>query len=510
MVRGFGIFRIVLAAASAALVLALGILFAACSRISSSSGAADNLTPEFFTREIKGEISVSAYDTMRYRIYLEDAARLFEAQYPGVIVKIETFSAMPDLTEIDFGDGQTATVSVPQDNPQSRADYLNRISTKIMGGAGADIYAMDIIPLYKFIESNTLENLDPYMKNDPGFNRDDFRQNILEALRYRSGIWFLPLAYFFKYYGYDSVLVPSETAALFGADKAFGAEELFRIGLPLFDGTNKLFNMVDHDRWGDGMFLQLLNENIRSFVNLETKQAYFTDGRFSELLESVRKYAEDGIIIQGIGGQQDAAQLMRQISEFRTDRFFFKLNSSLSLIDQFYRSSGMDVWGPGASGGSVIAVEDDDRIAGIAALSDGSVSFRYSHGFGICSQSKNKAAAWAFVKFFLSEDMQLSPTNWSMDYSLNNRAREERLEFIFSGAFMGLPASRLSDSELKGMENYKAAVEKLSDSINTFLIQDTNISDMIAAEVRYYFNGSRTAEETARVLQNKVQLYLGE
>jgi hypothetical protein len=33
---------------------------------------------------------------------------------------------------------------------------------------------------------------------------------------------------------------------------------------------------------------------------------------------------------------------------------------------------------------------------------------------------------------------------------------------------------------------------------------------MIAQEVQYYFGGSRTAEEVARVLQNKADLYLNE
>jgi hypothetical protein len=71
-------------------------------------------------------------------------------------------------------------------------------------------------------------------------------------------------------------------------------------------------------------------------------------------------------------------------------------------------------------------------------------------------------------------------------------------------------AMSLNAQQLEGLENYRTAVEKLSDSINTFVIQDTSVNDMIASEVQYFFDGSRTAQEVARVLQNKVDLYLNE
>jgi hypothetical protein len=53
-------------------------------------------------------------------------------------------------------------------------------------------------------------------------------------------------------------------------------------------------------------------------------------------------------------------------------------------------------------------------------------------------------------------------------------------------------------------------VERLSDQINTYVFQDTTISDMIASDVRYFFSGSQTAGEVAAALQNKADLYLNE
>jgi hypothetical protein len=60
------------------------------------------------------------------------------------------------------------------------------------------------------------------------------------------------------------------------------------------------------------------------------------------------------------------------------------------------------------------------------------------------------------------------------------------------------------------MEAYREAVESLSDRIDSFTLRDSAVEDMISGETRYFLNGSRSAGETARVLQNKVDLYLNE
>ena len=517
MIRGLVIFKVILRKVSAAAmaviftmaVLAAGFLFAGCSRGSSPSGAASTLGPDFFNAEIKGEITVSAYDSMTYRNYLEEAAELFETRFPDIKVKIETFSAMPEIRTSEQGNIRVMNVQ-SQNDPQGRSDYLSRVNTNMMSNTGADVYAMDILPLQKFSVNGNLENLNPYMETDPGFDKTDYRQNILDALRYHNGTWFLPLDYTFNYYAYDTTLIPAETALNFGPDKAWNSDELFKIGMPLYTGTCKLFNTMDYVQRPAGMagmFSQLLGENIKSFVNLETKTANFTDGKFSGLLESVKRYGEEGYIPRGVTGQQNAGEFMQRAASVPTDRFFFKLNSNFSLVSRFSRGSGRIIR---MEAGGAPGIEEDDEIAGIEAIAGGLIPFRYNQGYGINAQSKNKAAAWAFLKFLLAEEMSLSTGLNAMGLPLNNKAREEKAELIFSGAFMGLSGAPLNAQQRQGLENYKNAAEKLSDSINTFVIQDTSVNDMIAAEVQYFFSNSRTAEEVARVLQNKVDLYLNE
>jgi len=482
--------RIILARCVCAL-FALVILVG-CSRGSSSSA-------DLFTEKISGTITVSAYETMLYKDYLEQAAKLFEKRYRGIKVNIETFSAMPEERTTQQGD-VTIVVSQAQDDPQSRADYITRVNTKIMSSGGADVYAMDILPLHKFAESGNLENLERYMDMDPGFNKEDYRQNIIEAMRYRDGIWFLPVSYNFLYYGYDTTFVPAEIAAAFGIDKAWSLKGLMDLGPAMYDGTYKLFNITDYETDGGDLFTRLLREELDSFVNLESKTANFTDGRFAELLKSVRRYGEQGFVFQGITGHNNAESVLQQRMDVLTNRTFFYYGIDLFLVDKYRKDSGLkQLFG-------AMSANDGSNIAGIQSFSDGSVRLSNFKAFGINSYSKNKAAAWAFVKFLLSEEYQSSGLEIALP--LNNKAREEREEFLFTG--FGDMAEKLNARQRQGMEDFKAVVEKLSDKINALAIRDTVINDMIDNEVRYFFEGSRSAEDTARALQNKVELYLSE
>jgi ABC-type glycerol-3-phosphate transport system substrate-binding protein len=356
-----------------------------------------------------------------------------------------------------------------------------------------------------------LENLEALMNRDPAFNKTDYRENILDALRYRGGIWLMPLNYSFNYFAYDTTLIP-EPEGRFGTDKAFSAGDLFNIGKNYFDGSIRLFNTVDYAQGpGGSIFNQLLDENLSSFVDLQNHKVNFADGAFVGLLESVKTYGEQGYTPRGVTGMQVPGRVLPLLGspEAITERFFFKLNNNFSLVSQFTRGIGITMRGEG--GGSVRAIEDDDAIAGVAANAEGKVPFTYSMGYGINSQSKNKALAWAFIKFLLSEEMQLSTTSAPsiLTLPINNKAREQKAELLLSGALMGSVRS-LNAAQQTALEKYRAAMEALSDQINTYVIQDTTVNDMISAEVQYFFSGSRTAGEVASVLQNKTDLYLNE
>ncbi|MCL2093458.1 MAG: hypothetical protein FWH12_04605 [Treponema sp.] len=467
------------------------------------------LDSDFFSSSIQGDLTISAYDSMAYRPLLEEAARLFEALHPQVRVHIDTFSAMPEVRRAEQGNMQVMQVQ-GQNDPQAREDYLSRVNTSLMGGAGADIYAMDVLPLHNFVGRGVFENLDLYMAQDPAFDRASYRANILDALSFRGGTWFLPLDYSFTYFSYDTTLIGPQEDLLFGPTEAYSTEALLSIGMSIRENDFRIFNAVDHARGGGGMFNLLYNEQIYRFLDLDQRQAHFTDGRFSSLLESVRALGDQGLIPQASGTQAAAGQMMQMEGASNLDRFYFKPQGSVNLLSQFTR--GMGPLLAMSTGGSARAIEGDDEIAGIHALADGRVPFTFNQAFGISSQSQNKRAAWEFIKFLLSLDMQLSTNIMNMGLPIHNEARQEKalLDMTTVFSFAQGDLSPLNPQQVEALEAYRRAVEILSDQINTFVIQDSQVNTMVAQEVQQFFGGLRSAEEAARILQNRVGLILSE
>ncbi|MDR0669698.1 MAG: extracellular solute-binding protein [Treponema sp.] len=450
------------------------------------------------SRAAEERLVVSCYDTMTYRAFLEEAIRLFHERYPGIRVELETFSVMPEIRASDSGAGRTSVIQ-SQNDPRGRADYISRVSAALMSGEGADIYAMDILPLRQYVERGQLENLEPLLAADP--LRDSWRSNILDAARCYGGLWFLPIDYGFSYYAYDSSLIPP--SGDFGPGRSFTLETLAGMARPLFSGTAKLFNVYDYVPGSlEGMVGELVAEQYSYFVNPEERRVNFNDGVFAALLTTVRDYAERGFILRHTGARTGPVTLN---PAGETDRYFFKINNNFALVNQYGRRSGrrMRMRTPGSGGG----IDDDDEIAGLRANRDGGVPFVFSQAYAINAGSANKRNAWEFLRFLLSEEVQRSAAFSPSALPLNNQARRAKAETVFSGLFTN-PAQGETWREL--LEQYRDTVEELSDQITCYVPGDTMIDDMIAAELPYFFDRSRTAEEVAAVLHNKVTLYLNE
>jgi hypothetical protein len=277
------------------IMLALGLTACGGGADSTSGGGANGQGGEALNGDVAGEITVSCFETMMHQTLLEEAARLFEAKYPGTKVNIESFSAMPEIKTAQQGDMFVSAIEM-KDDPAARADYISKVNTALMSGSGADILATDVLPLYKFAESNQLVDLSSLMEADSEFNRSAYRTNILDALTYKGGLWYIPLEYTFDYYTYDSTLVNTKMTS-FGTSSAFNTGQLVELALGSFDGSSKIFNMSGYIRGGggggsgmiSGLYARMLREQYGSLVDIEKREAHFTEGGFAQMLDALKE-----------------------------------------------------------------------------------------------------------------------------------------------------------------------------------------------------------------------------
>ena len=462
---------------------------------------------------LTGELTVSCYETVLLKPFLEDAAKTFEAKYPGTKITIESFAAMPEVKTRE-SNGQKMMMMMKEDDSQEKTDYINKVNTEIMSGRGADVYALDILPFYKYINGGQLENLSPYMDNDPQFNAADYRSNILEATASPNGQYIIPLDYSFNYMNYDSTLFNESEQAVLDAKDQWTYEELIDLSKDAFARTNPddeinnpLFCMTSGSGRGQSMFGALFQADHTAYLDIAGKKANFDDGKFVALLNTLKSYEESGYT----DVPPDMSQMMTSPQMMERDagkRFLYKPMDSMSLLSEYNKGSGRRVARRVVVG--MISNSNDDKILGLPKSDGGDIHFTYSQAYGINANCENKFLAWAFIRHLCGDEVQLSMQ--LMGFPINKTAQARKAEMEFTGELFdpGNAGQELDAEAQAALENYLNAVEKYSAMLNAHMVEDTIVMDMVYEETASFFDGQKSAEDVAKTLQNKISLYLNE
>ncbi|QHQ61899.1 extracellular solute-binding protein [Anaerocolumna sedimenticola] len=490
----------------------------------SGSQATERTEPVNLDGEVNGEITVYCYDSTFYKNYLEAGAKEFEAKYPGTKVNIESFSTAPEVKSSTTKNGGTIKMITNNRDTKSENDYINRINTELMTGEGPDILAMDILPYYKYAENGQLVDLNAYMDADKDFQKEDYRQNVLEATNYKGGQYIFPMGYNFDVLGYDkTILDPAEQENL-NPNEAYTYDQLIEIGQDSFENQKNMdkenpLKMFDRSSGSTGagtMFNQLFQLDYKQFVDIENKTANFTGGQFEKVLETVKEYEENGYLNVPV---EKKAEDMLKVSSSQS--FLFRTVGDNMLLQAFDDNNGKKMNITFNGGGQFT---ENDEIAGILKNDKDQIVFDYTQAYAMNANSQNKNTSWAFLKYLAGEEMQTSTT--LMGCPVNIKAGEEKakLQIQIAGK-NAVPltdkgagkdtkkqsgAVELDEKQTEIFNNYNKALNQYSDMLNTYMIHDTVIDDMVNEEVKYFFDGSKSAKEVAEILQGKVELYLNE
>ena len=456
------------------LVAALVVSAAACGQRDGQPGistGSETLESVDFGDELSGEITVSSYETMQIKDFLESAAQTFEEKHPGTKINVETFAAMPEMRSGGSG-GVSFMMARMDDDEQARSDYINKVNTEIMGGGGADVLVMDILPYYRYADNSQLVDLAAYMDADPGFVSDDYRMNVIEATKYKGKQYIMPLDYTFSYYAYDSSLFDETERQILEEGAPYTYERLFEMGAEAFERVNansaepvRMFGASAFSTRQSNLFNEMFKQDYGKYIDIENRKVNFSDGSFENLLETVMNYDTKGYLrpTTEVGGSIERD--MTTIERMRDERFFFKANGHSALLTMALQSLGsmlMTMAYGGIAGGNT----DDDVVLGSMSGSDGNVNFSYQQAYGINSNSGNKLLAWAFIKHLLSHEVQSSVQLSRMSLPVNNAAMIDSAKLMLSGQLFsqngrsapGFGGERVGGAQVSGAQGDGANV----------------------------------------------------
>lgn len=442
-----------------AIALALSVLSGGCGKRAESPYSAGNQpgqtedgTPEYEQPEMKGNITIATVYGLEY---LEIAAKNFEKKYPDVTVEIHA-----------------ASEDISTDNDGFR-NYREELNTKIMSGKAEDIILTTGIPIKKYMDMGVFEDLSGYLAATPQMDEEHYFMNVLRSAEDDKGhIYLLPYVCSFQALSFEGKITgqttpPEKEGTIRFSEAAAYAKECL--------DTAKLKNSYLTLIGPEGYMQELVNEYWSDLVDEDAKTANIQTKQYTDWLNEVKELEKDGYFNpSGLN--------------FYNTKYYFAMEMDFDQQAAFY-CLYQDPDGSESVNGRMIA---DAR---------GKVATSASECVAINSASKNKALAWEFIRYLLSEEMQSQPSLFgpAVNKAAFPQSAEKCLKFYTDGTNQAVSA-----------EAYQALLEKWIKCINWCNIRDSALLGYFSEENEKFFDGKQTAEQTAKNIQNKVVQYLRE
>jgi len=364
-------------------------------------------------------------------------------------------------------------------------DNQDQLNLDITSGHVPDILISDsYLPIDVFIAKGIFADLYEFIDSDSELSRDDFVSNLLEACETDG-----------KLYRFTNVFKISTVlgkTSIFGETMGVTVDEVKEILKKFPEGTELLPGSTKDDILRTAMEL-----SGSSFMDYEKGICSFDSDAFIKLLEYANTYMDS----------LDYDKYFDDSFWKRAETMYIDDNALLSIVEltdyaDIYRFEHTEF------GESVTAV-------GFPCEGRVGTAFVVDTAFSISEKSKYKEGAWEFLRELLLPDQDFNDC-FSVRKDLLEKSAQQAMKpdkdrmnyavtmigqmMISSGAGdIGEPKKK----DIAHMDEVIASADGLMD-------YDQKVIDIILEEAASYFGGSKSAQEAAKLIQTRVQLYLDE
>jgi ABC-type glycerol-3-phosphate transport system substrate-binding protein len=354
-----------------------------------------------------------------------------------------------------------------------------RLRTELITGKGPDI-------LYDFawsyINSNLFVDLYPFIDNDDELDRSDFFPNVLNAFEGTDGL----LRFIANRFTIQTMIGIAEDLDLIDSwtpqDLIVILDDLTHMQTPLgdkMDSESFVRNMIAFS--GD------------VFIDWEQYKANLDSEEFMRILEASRGLLNrEGLPDINREDTSEFAKMLR-----REQLVSFTLLNRPRNYQEFTDALG------------------NIRVIGIPT-SQGGADFivPYVETLGITASSEHKEEAWLFVRRFLQPPNSSRSAKLSEIFIDGFPLRIDLYEKLIAECMKTTAIAYTVDGSFSLGKMTQAEADNLSEIINNAKPKgqglDIEIWRHIAGDLNNFYAGGKTVEETARIMQHRVQTYLDE
>lgn len=355
---------------------------------------------------------------------------------------------------------------------------LMQLNTDILSGRMPDILLIDEeMPLQSYIAKGLLADVGMLLEEDAELDKGQFMENVLDAFRVNGTLYYVVPAF-----SVDTLVAKQSKV---GERTGWNQKEFLTVLTGLPEGAEMVSETSRYD------YLEAYMRVCgREFIDMEQGICDFQSAAFVEALRfaaTLPEFAEGFFYEENSYGSQYLED--RALLQPVTIRYI------PYLAQQIYGSMGEDI--------AYVGYPSESR--------EGSCISICSVGFVLSGKSDKLDGAWEFVRYFLTEDFQrnqlyeiagsgLPIRRDIFDEEAQIAATREGYCFI-NDEFVSVPPMT--------QEQIDRAVHFI-EGLHNPAFEDEVIMNIIYEEAESFFQGQKSAEDVAGLIQNRVQLYLHE
>ncbi len=375
--------------------------------------------------------------------------------------------------------------------PEDYTAGTTKLNNDILSGNIPDIMVFDgySSQMNNYIAKGILADIGKLIEEDETMNMDDYMTNVFEAYSVDGKLY--------------SVVPNFSIQTVVGKASQVGETP----GWTLDDLKALMAANPDASVFGDTItrseiLYQLMMYSGSRFVDAATGKCHFDSEEFIETLEFAAQFPET-FDWENV----DDDYWMSSETQYRDGRTLLMSTGIYEIRD--YNRTAKGYFG-----------EDVTPIGFPTEEGNGSVIIG-STQYGISSRCKNMEGAWEFLKYFLSEEYQTSDEVY---YTLPvlRSALETKLEEAQERPYWEWEDGTkeyyddtwwIGDQEIILDPLTEAEAQELYDficSVNKPYSYDEDLMNIITEEVAPYFEGHKSAQEVATIIQSRAQVYVNE
>ena len=339
------------------------------------------------------------------------------------------------------------------------ADQYACTNTRLMAKESADLLFMfDYKEMEIYQSQGFLEELTPYIEKSDKLDMEDLDERVLQCLRIDGGL-----------YGMSESL---SITTMFGRQSEMGEQTGWTVEEMLVWLKEHPGAKAEEGLSKEYILEMILKGDLGSYIEEESRKANFEREEFSTLLMEINDlHTDEAPYYDDMEGLYDTDNAV--LSELHMGSF----SEITGWREDLYGDKLVYRGYPTATG-------EPKYIVSMNAIS-------------ILSKSKCKEGAYAFIEYMLTRNNSFGGF---LTYKVGYEERRED--------FLEMYATAELDKE--ELEKRVTALEKMVDRAVADTMENQTIRTMIIEEARAYFAGDKTLEDTCRIIQNRIQLYLDE